>query len=136
MTFNSYGGINLILRHITQKKHLKSIFEDGFLDAEKTLRNFGEDSNYISFELNPESDVLFKLYPKLKSSSLIVNVKDGEQFELLFDGEKMIEDGIEIKKNFGGMSKKELEILIDNPEYNLSREEWESIGKYVFVKKS
>ncbi|MDU4589933.1 hypothetical protein [Clostridium sp.] len=119
----------MILRHVTLKKNLKQIYEDGCLDSTKTLRKRSSDKDYVSFELEPSSDVLVRIFPMLKSN-LISTVHDGEQFELLFDGEKMLEDGIQLERV--NQSKIQLKAYQENGE--ITQEEYYSIGEFVLIK--
>jgi len=121
---------DMFLRHITLKKWLKAIYESECLDPSKTPRH-GIDREYMSFELNPVSDILFRAFPKLKSNP-ISNIQDGEQFELLFDADKMQTDGIELVEKVGANSKRELEMTLRLSGF--SKQEIESVGEYRFIK--
>jgi hypothetical protein len=122
----------LNLRHITLKKNLQSIYNDGALEASKTLRN-GMDKEYVAFELNPNTDVLLDIFHKLKSNDLSnVHISPDDVFELIFDGNKMLADGIEIVEKVGGNSKVEISIAL--PQWGITEKDWMSIGEYRFVK--
>lgn len=119
------------LRHITLKKSLQSIYNDGALDASKTLRN-GVDKEYVAFELNPKTNVLFNIFHKLKSNDLLnVHISPDDVFELIFDGNKMLADGIQIEK-VGGNGKVEISTALS--QWGITEKDWISIGEYRFVK--
>lgn len=117
----------MILRHITLKKHLKSIVEmDCLLPTNQPRRS---DHGYISFEKYNGNDYLLKPFVIEKKVEL------EDVFPLLFDGEKIMNDGINIVdlfENGGKMTKEEL-----NPQFfesPLTMIEFAQIGDYRFIK--
>lgn len=114
-----------ILRHVTKIGFLDSIISDGALRGDYVRRTL--DNNYISFESNPTSDTLVRVFHILKGWDI------NEPFELLFDGEKLIQAGYEIQTTIDGKSfiKEEIDLeMRGKGEREVSHE----IGDYVFVK--
>jgi len=117
------------LRHITLKRRLEKIYRDGCLNPADSSRTNSFDSSYVAFELDPTSDVLVKIFPAIKSN-LLEAFEEGDQFELIFDGTRLVSDGMKLEI----LSQNKLQ-LIDYVELDvMTREEYESIGEFVFFK--
>lgn len=116
---------NRILRHITKIGFLYSIISDGALRGDYVKRIL--DNNYISFESNPTNDTLVRVFHMLKDWDI------NEPFELLFDGEQLLQDGYEIHSTIDGkfFSKTEIDFVM---RAKGEREVSHEIGDYVFIK--
>jgi len=68
----------------------------------------------------------------IKSFPPIDVFNDGDQFELLFDGEQMKRDGINIDRL--SQHKSQLQIFVGKQ--GLAQEDFETIGEFVFVRSS
>lgn len=114
-----------ILRHVTKKEFLSSIISDGALRGCYVRRTL--DNNYISFELNPTNDTLVNVFHILKDWEI------NEPFELLFDGEQLIQAGYEINATIDGKPyiKDEIDFVM---RARGLREVSHEIGDYVFIK--
>lgn len=120
----------MILRHVTLKSKLSSIYQHEALlpAAELGIRMESADKDYVAFELNPTSDALVRIFPMLKSNPLH-SVMDGDQFELLFDGKRMLAEGFLLKQ----LNQHKIQIRPYIGQNGFSEEEYESIGEFVFV---
>lgn len=132
MLFWLSGGISIILRHITQKVFLKSIYNNGYLDSKRSEKQKMTAKDYVSFELyedNGDIDGLLKVYVNQKG------LFEKDCFSLFFDGDKMREAGISIVDEFenGGRETKYGD-LVFLPIDILTLEEAEKIGEYRHVK--
>lgn len=125
------GDDFMILRHVTLKRRLSGIYECGALypAAELGMRMGSADKEYVSFELNPTTEALIKVFPILKSNPFGI-VKQGDQFELLFDGNKMMDDGFTIDL----LSQHKIQIREYIGQNGFTEEDYESIGEFVFVR--
>ncbi|WP_249594316.1 hypothetical protein [Peribacillus frigoritolerans] len=114
----------MILRHLTTKELFEKILKDGFLKGSENLRPTHK--GHVSFELyNPEKDPL----AFIRAFSKAKGIPETSVVELLFDGTKMIENGIEVRETFiNGVKDKKIELG-----YYVDETELESIGDYRFV---
>ncbi|CAM3281653.1 hypothetical protein FITA111629_14465 [Filibacter tadaridae] len=113
-----------ILRHVTKKEFLGSIISDGALMGDYVQRTM--DKGYISFESNPTNDTLLEVFHILK------DWEGTELFELIFDGERLIQAGYEIRPTINGVSyiKEEIDHAMKTKGL---REVSHEIGDYVFI---
>lgn len=119
----------MILRHVTLKKYLPKIVEINSLYAEAhRVRKISADGGYNAFEVNPISNVLVRIFPLIKSNPFNTYV-EGDQFELLFDGDRMLADGLVLEDL--GQSKIQLQYLVHIAK--ITTEEYESIGQFRFI---
>lgn len=114
-----------ILRHVTKKEFLGSIISDGALMGGYVQRTM--DKGYISFELNPTNDTLAKVFHILK------DWEETEPFELIFDGEQLIQAGYVINPTINGVTyiKEEIDCVMKTKGIRAISHE---IGDYVFIK--
>ncbi|MGG0789881.1 hypothetical protein ABE132_14485 [Peribacillus simplex] len=114
----------MILRHLTTQDFIQSIMKDGFLRGSNNLR--GIHNGHVSFELfNSKKDekVFIKGFAKAKG------ISENTVVQLLFDGTKMIENGIEVRDAFiTGSTDRKIELG-----YYLNESELESVGDYRYV---
>lgn len=117
-------GVKLILRHLTTSDKFHSILKDGVLKGSNNLRN--THNGHVSFEeFNREKDER----AFVKGFALTKGVRESEVIQLLFDGTKMVQMGIEIRDSFiNGTKDSKIELG-----YFISDEELESVGDYRFV---
>ncbi|MDQ0197076.1 hypothetical protein [Neobacillus ginsengisoli] len=93
----------MILRHVTRNTALPSIIKSDCLDPEFLQRE--HDRGHISFELNPKTELLTKYFHVIKGWN------QDEPFELLFDGEELLQDNYEILHSIEGIKfNKEVDI--------------------------
>ncbi len=113
-----------VLRHVTNKRFLYSIINEGKLSDEFLLGK--KDRSHISFESNPKTNTLVENFHILKQE---LGWKKNDIFELQFDAKKLHENGYKILNNIEGKyySKVELDIVIDHKVSHL-------VGDYVFIK--
>lgn len=122
----------MILRHITNLKHLKDIVADGCLNNSKgTCRNNSHDSGRNYFEEYKGNDVLLEKFPEMKKALWEVlpeMEKDWKEVIALdFDAEKMLADGLLYKKSMDD-NKKQLE------EYKFfTQEEINAVGDFYYI---
>lgn len=127
----------MILRHLTTIRKLPLILESGYLiPADKPGKM---DDKLVSFEVYTGSEELIKCYAEQKK------VSKEDIIPLFFDGQKMVNEGINlVKKVYGNAySKSELQVFIGKTfthkgnQYDvpgiITQEEYESIGEYLFV---
>ena len=110
----------MILRHITNLKHLKEIVTDGCLNNSKgTNRKNSSDNGRNYFEEYKNNDILLEKFPKMKGWD--------EAIALDFDAEKMLAEGILYKKS------------TDNTKIQLkfysffSQEEFNEVGDFYYI---
>jgi uncharacterized protein YbgA (DUF1722 family) len=119
----------LILRHVTLKRRLIKIYNDGYLDPTASSRKLSSDNKFIAFELNPKNETLIKIFHVLKSNPLdTFTAKD--VFELTFDGNKMIADG----KVLETLTQNKYQLINYIKSGFISQQEYDSIGDFIFVK--
>jgi hypothetical protein len=114
----------MILRHTTHKDNLSKIVEEGCLNGKYFERE--KDIQHVSFELNPQNNVLTDNFYRMKNKG---NQQD--YFFLEFDGQRLIDAGYAILDKIGEQkfSKVEITFILKD----LTTEEYEGIGNYRFV---
>ncbi|WP_445487940.1 hypothetical protein [Niallia sp. 03133] len=110
---------------LQKKEFLGSIISDGALMGDYVQRTM--DKGYISFESNPTNDTLVKIFHILKGW------EETEPFELIFDGERLIQAGYMINPTINGVSytKEEIDHVMKTKGL---REVSHEIGDYAFIK--
>lgn len=82
----------MILRHITNLKHLKDIVDDGCLNNSKgTVRKNSSDNGRNYFEEYKGNDILLEKFPEMKGWDKAI--------ALDFDAEKMLAEGLLYEKS-------------------------------------
>ncbi len=113
------------MRHLTDKKSLKSIVKEGALDKKYNSRKC--DGGYISFEANPPNDLFIDIFSELKKWD------SNDIFELVFDAEKLLKDNYQILSTIPGKNNSKFEIKwlwdLENKPDNTDK-----IGDYAFIK--
>ena len=97
---------------------MKSIINLGGLSS--TFNQRKHDMGYISFELNPPSNELCRIYPYLK------NCDPEDLVELIFDKDKLLNDGFSILDTIPGKEMTKTELGYYNCDLSL-------IGEYAFI---
>ncbi|MEB2492874.1 hypothetical protein SOP93_17050 [Peribacillus frigoritolerans] len=118
----------MLLRHITNINSLESIIKDGCLDSKYNKRK--HDRDYLSFELNPKTNFLVDIFHLLKEWD------PEETFELLFDGEKLLENHYEIHDSMDNIKfNKQIDVGWKlKGKVSFSENDIEMIGDYCFIK--
>lgn len=133
----------MLLRHLTTKDCWQEIKECGYLKGSdhSTIGTKEKQDDYISFEeFNPifDENIFVDIYVKLWNAEYPKNkIKKSDVVQLIFDGNQMKENGIIASKNFGnedGYTKEECLILNNDKETLVTRERFDQIGNYAFVK--
>ncbi|MFT5874501.1 MAG: hypothetical protein ACI8WT_003471 [Clostridium sp.] len=120
----------MILRHVTLRKMLPSIIQCNALNAEAfIIRKEHIDGKYNAFEVNPTSNVLLRIFPIIKSNSFN-NFSAEDIFELNFDGDRMIADGLVLEDL--NQHKMQLRYLLKTGK--LTEDELMTIGEFRFVR--
>ena len=119
----------MILRHVTLRRRLPKIVRDRCLNPDASTRKDSSDYGHISFEKEPINDVLVRIFPLIKSSCL-EQFCDGDQYELLFDGHKLLQDGYKVE-TLGQVR----EQLAGSVQLGiLTEKELKSLGDFVHIK--
>ncbi|MCM3742938.1 hypothetical protein M3193_02170 [Sporosarcina luteola] len=114
----------MILRHLTTKDKYKEILKAGCLIGSNNMRK--DHKGYVSFELFNQSfeEMEFKKVFAVAKNTSVENV-----VQLLFDGNQMQADGIEILENFkNGIKHSKVELTLYPIDFDINQ-----IGEYRFV---
>jgi len=119
----------MILRHVTLRRRLPSIIQCNALNAEVLTIRESNDGRYTAFEVNPTSNVLVRIFPIIKSDFFDDFLME-DIFELCFDGERMIADGL-ILENLNQNKSQLLHLVKDG---TLTEDEFMTIGEFRFIR--
>lgn len=116
------------LRHITPKRNLSNIYEDGVLRPASNLgiRQQSSDSGHVAFELDPQSDALYRMFPYLKAH---LRLQEGDFFILDFDGDRLIADGYHPIE----LSQYKIQIQHLVGQHGFTMDDYDSVGLFRFI---